>query len=141
MTGPVRRQVVTNPSKDKGTRFETAVVDYLRSEGFDHVERRALRGGKDCGDIAGLAGWTLECKAEKTIALGRYMDESELEAINADPQMVSLGGIPLHAAIVKRRNRGVQDAYVVMPLSQFAHLLLADKWYEERRQASVQNPE
>jgi hypothetical protein len=131
---------VTNPSKQKGTAFETAVVGYLKSVGFDHVERRALRGNKDCGDISGIAGWTIETKAEKRIDLAGYMDEAIAEAINADPALVNLGGIPLHCVVVKRRNKPIGDAYAVMSLRQFAHLL-AGKWYEERRLASLQNPE
>lgn len=41
-------------SKRKGTSFETAVVGYLRDEHGLPVERRALRGTRDCGDITGL---------------------------------------------------------------------------------------
>lgn len=104
-----------NASKRKGTAFETAVVEYLRGHGFPHAERRALRGARDCGDIAGVVGWCLEAKATREIDLARAVDESLTEAGHARA--------PFAAAIVKRRNRPTADAYVVMPLSQFAELV------------------
>lgn len=132
---------MANPSKQKGTAWESACVELFRSLGLDHVERRALRGNKDCGDLAGVYGWTIECKNEKTITLADYMDEAKAEACNADPGIVALGGVPTHVVLVKRRNRPTADGYAVMPIGQFVHLLAADKWYEERRQASLANPE
>lgn len=54
---------MTNKSKDKGTRAETAVVKYLRADwGLSLVERRALSGELDRGDIAGIPGVVLEIK-------------------------------------------------------------------------------
>lgn len=106
-----------NASKQKGTAWETAVVRFLQDNGFD-VERRALSGNLDKGDIAGLSGWTLECKAEKAISLAQYMTEAQVEALNA--------GTPWYAAIVKRRQKGVSDGYVVMPLKIFCGFL---KWW------------
>src|SRR5690606_27104000 len=52
-------------SKDIGTRAETAVVRYLRANGFEHAERRALRGRQDAGDITGTPGICWEVKARK----------------------------------------------------------------------------
>lgn len=106
-------------SRDKGTRFETEVVRYLHEMGFD-CERRALAGALDKGDISGIPGWTLECKNERTITLAKYMDEVNYETVNART--------PYGAAIVKRRNKGVADAYVVMPLYQFRLLLAKGDW-------------
>ena len=39
---------MSNPSKEKGTRWESAVVHYLRSKGFD-VWRMAQTGSQDQG--------------------------------------------------------------------------------------------
>lgn len=102
-----------NASKRKGTAFETAVVNFLR-KWFPFVERRALRGNKDCWDITGIPGWMIECKAEKAIDLAGYMDEVEEQTANATAQY----GI----AVVKRRNRPVEDAYVVMTLATWVRL-------------------
>jgi Holliday junction resolvase len=98
-------------SRQKGTRFESEVVGYLRENGHAACERRALSGKNDRGDIAGVQGWTLECKAEKAISLAGYVEEARAEAVNA--------GTANYAAVVKRRGKGVSEAYVVMPLAVF----------------------
>lgn len=106
-------------SKDKGTRWETEVVNYLNEAGFN-CERRALQGALDKGDILGIPAWTLECKNEQRIDLARYMSEVNAETVNART--------PYGAAIVKRRNKGVAEGYVVMPLFQFRKLLQETEW-------------
>ena len=63
---------MANPSKAKGTAWETAVVDYLRANGHPHAERRALSGNTDRGDIAGVPGVVIECKNAKTMALAAW---------------------------------------------------------------------
>lgn len=46
---------MSNPSKAKGTRFETSVCLYLRDVlGDPRIERRALHGTHDMGDIYGI---------------------------------------------------------------------------------------
>ena len=110
---------MANPSKAKGTAFETAVVDYLRSHGQPHAERRALSGGKDKGDVTGVPGAMIECKNEKTVTLGAYADEVKVQTANA--------GASLGVAVVKRRNRGPGDAYVLMSLSQFVEMIADDE--------------
>jgi hypothetical protein len=91
------------------------VVEYLREHGFPYAERRALSGALDKGDLVGIPGVMIECKAEKSITLADYMDEVKVQTANA--------GAQLGVAVVKRRNRPVGDAYVVLPLSAFADLL------------------
>lgn len=103
-----------NKPKIKGTRFETEVVRYLIAWGID-CERRAPSGTHDKGDIANVDNWTLECKAHQQITLAQYMKELEVEQANAKTDF--------GAVIVKRRGKMVGDAYVVMPLKQFTHLL------------------
>jgi hypothetical protein len=106
---------VTNPSKAKGTAWESAVVGYLRDHGHPHAERRVLTGHADKGDVTGIPGVVIECKAERTITLAAYMDEVEAEMANANA--------PIGVAVVKRRNRPPADAYVVMTFAQFVALL------------------
>lgn len=80
-----------------------------------YAERRALAGVNDRGDLAGVPGVMIECKAEKAIDLAGYMDEVKVQTVNSCAQ--------LGVAVVKRRNRSVGDAYAVMPLSALTELL------------------
>ena len=108
---------MANPSKQKGTAWESAVVAYLNDHGFPYAERRALSGSSDRGDVAGIPGVVIECKAERQITLAGYMDEVAVEITNA--------GASVGVAIVKRRNRGVSDGYAVMTVATLAALLAA----------------
>lgn len=106
--------------REKGTRWETEVVRYLNSRGYSQAERRALHGVYDKGDVSGVfVGEQLpvvfECKNEQNVSLAGYMKELEAELLNANA--------PFGAAIVKRRNKGVSEAYAVMPFSRFVDLL------------------
>ena len=104
-----------NKSKQKGTRYESEVVEFLRYNGFPYAERRALSGAQDKGDISGVLDWVLECKNHKEISLSEFVDEAITERENA--------GAKYGAAIVKRARRGVAESYVVMPLYQFVRLI------------------
>jgi Holliday junction resolvase len=106
---------VSNPSKQRGTAFETAVVAWLREHGFPYAERRALSGNQDRGDIAGVPGVMLECKAEKAIHLSDYMNEVRVQKANA--------GAQVGVAVIKRRSHGVERAYVVLELADFVELI------------------
>lgn len=75
--------------KDIGTEAETAVVRYLRDNGWPHAERRALSGAKDLGDITGCPALVWEVKggaAAKSAGpkdVDRWLDETETERLNA----------------------------------------------------------
>lgn len=103
-----------NRPKDRGTRYETAVVRYLQALGID-CERRAPSGTLDKGDIANIDGWVLELKDHQAITLAGFMNELAVEQKNAKADF--------GAVIVKRRGKGVDQSYVCMSLDQFAHLL------------------
>lgn len=99
-------------SKARGTAFESLVVRGL-ARWFPAVERRALAGTLDRGDIAGVPGWTVECKAVRAMSLGAWLDEAKVEAGNART--------PFYAVVHKRRGKGAaEDQFVSMPLSVFA---------------------
>jgi hypothetical protein len=102
-------------SRRKGTAWERAVADYLAANGFPYAERAPLRGNGDRGDITGTPGIVWECKATKEITLAAFIDETERERKNADAEL----GI----AVIKRRQRPVQDAYAVLRLEDLARLL------------------
>ena len=95
-------------SRDIGTAWETTLVRYFQSEGFPDVERPALSGRNDKGDLINIPGWTLEAKAEKRITLSDYMKELEREQ--------AVGATKYGCVIVKKRYANVSEAYTVMPL-------------------------
>jgi hypothetical protein len=109
---------VSNPSKRKGTQFETDVVRYLVDHGFPFAERRALRGTMDAGDVAGVVGWVLELKNCRALDLGPWMSEAHQEAAN--------DGASRFAVIHKRRQHSTAEAFVTIPLRLFAELLSDD---------------
>lgn len=73
---------MVNRAKAKGTAAETAIVAYVRSQGAPHAERRALLGGKDRGDIAGLIGVVIEAKSCSRDQLPQWIDETVAEGVN-----------------------------------------------------------
>lgn len=108
-------------AKARGTRAESAVVSYLQPNGFPEAERRALRGVRDAGDIAGLPDTVIEIKdhADRQ-RLGEWMTELDAEMAAADAEI----GAIWH----KRRGKGSPaDWYVTMPGWVFVRLLLNRK--------------
>lgn len=63
---------MANPSKQKGTAWETKLVRRLSSV-FPLVERRALRGVNDLGDFANCNAWVIEAKNQKSWRLHEWM--------------------------------------------------------------------
>jgi hypothetical protein len=80
---------MVNRPKNIGTTAETAVVRYLRANGFPQAERRALAGALDLGDIVGVPGAVIEVKGGKAAEVASdsqvtaWMAETELERRNA----------------------------------------------------------
>ena len=104
-------------SKQKGTLAETAVVDYLRQT-FPAVERRALAGVNDKGDIANLPGCVVEVKNQRSYKIHEWMKETEIERVNADEEIGIL--------VIKPNGIGVSrvsDWWAVVPLSQITSLI------------------
>lgn len=121
--------------KQKGTSFETAIVEYLQNNLCDNtIERRALNGTCDRGDISGVVfcaqRMTLECKNENRMRLAEYMREAETEARNDNA--------PYYAVIHKKRGVGIStprtvaQQYVTMPLHMLVSIIYeANYWREE----------
>jgi Holliday junction resolvase len=109
-----------NRPRRAGTAWETAVARFLRDRGFP-ADRSPLRGARDEGDVTGIPGWVIECKAQRTWDLAGWCDEAAREAANA----AARAGAYVHrwAVVVKRFRRSVGDAYVVVDLDTFAELL------------------
>ncbi|MFG3014347.1 hypothetical protein ACGFZB_28790 [Streptomyces cinerochromogenes] len=116
----------TNPSKKKGTEWESAIVGYLREHHNPAARRNVQAGRFDIGDIDGYYLHALEAKAEKTITLADYIAQANKEAIHA--------GALFGCAVVKRRMKGVADGYVVRDLRTDVRLVNRLKIMEEALQ-------
>lgn len=103
---------MSNPSKERGTREETRVVRYLRERTGDaRIERRALHGSRDMGDVRGIYAHGYEGIAEVKArrhrtpsAVAGWRDETVRERGNADADFAAL--------VVKVPNRPVGESLV-----------------------------
>jgi Holliday junction resolvase len=107
---------VVNKPKQRGTRFETALVGFLREHGFPFARRLALAGGSDLGDLSlgdqpSGGPVVIEAKDHAKIDLAGFVDEMLAECANADNDY----GV----VVVKRRRKGIEDSYVVTTLGQW----------------------
>ena len=110
-------------NKQKGSKFETDVMKYLRKLGH-FAERLAKAGSSDEGDIVTIvAGKTyiLECKNRKAMSLPQFWAEAQAEAANY-AKARGLKEAPPAFVIVKRRNASIEDAWVITSL---------EKWIED----------
>jgi hypothetical protein len=73
-------------SKQKGTLAETAVADFLRQT-FPAVERRALAGVNDKGDLSNVPFSVVEVKNQRSYKIHEWMKETEIERINAGEEL------------------------------------------------------
>lgn len=104
-------------SKQKGTRAENHVVAYLKKD-FPYVERRALAGINDKGDVTGIPNVVIEIKDHAKITLSEWLKELEQEMVNAEAD----------TGVVIAKKRGtldVGDWYAVMPVHVWVSLLKA----------------
>lgn len=105
---------MTRP-KDIGTIAETAVVRFLRENGFPHAERRALAGQYDLGDITGTPGVCWEVKAGHVAEaaagghLREWQDQTDAEKRNSGSQV---GVLILKRKAVGAANAGQWWAYI-----------------------------
>ena len=120
--------------KQRGTEFETAVVRYMRSQLDDErIERRALHGSHDMGDVHGL--WAhgfegiAECKAVRAAgakALAEYQRQAIDERENADADFALL--------VCKNFNHSVGEAFCWVTLRDIARialpLMVCDGWLD-----------
>ncbi|MGN6128496.1 MAG: hypothetical protein ACTHON_18210 [Humibacter sp.] len=97
-------------SKDRGTAGETATVRYLQTWWPD-VERRALSGDHDRGDIAGVPQTCIEVKAAKELRLAEWKRETLKEQQNAGTRYCML--------VVKRFRKPVAEWDAYLPQAQF----------------------
>ena len=106
-------------SKQKGTSAESAFVKSPTVlEGFPNVERRALAGVNDMGDVSGMVGLAIEIKNHKTYKFPEWLKETEVERVNAKADygvlVVKPNGVGLNS---------VEDWWAVMPVGAMLNLL------------------
>lgn len=104
-------------SKQKGTRFESAIVAFLRDHGFTWADRIPQSGARDRGDVTpGPGGPVIESKNVKQDEWGKALDEANKEAANARA--------PFGVVWAHRRGKGsAGDGYVLMDGHSFVRLL------------------
>lgn len=105
-------------STAKGTRFESAVVDYLRAGLGGDIERRVKHGTRDMGDIRGVylngKQVVIECKDRRAMRLPDWIEEAEVERGNAGAEY----GVVVHHRSGKGR-ASMGEQYVTMTLETF----------------------
>lgn len=121
-----------NKPKATGTKFESSVVRYMQGELQDlRIERRALHGSKDMGDIYGIRAHgyegIAECKAHKSWTpkmLDEWMQQTLDEMFNADADFALL--------VVKVPNKNVSQSLVFVTLNVLSMICCGlDYVYEE----------
>ena len=105
---------MANQSKEKGTRWESAVAKFLQSKGFP-VWRMAQTGAQDEGDLGGLPSWAFECRDRAKMDLSKNVRDANSRA--------TAKGALYGVTIMKKRNAAVGSAYVAMDLETFAQIL------------------
>ena len=111
---------VSSYGKRKGATFETSVVKWLRSRDI-LAERLTKAGAKDEGDVVAFldgAANILELKATKKLDLPQFWREAEVEAENY-AKARGLKEVPYKFVIVKRRQAGIDKAWVVEDFEQW----------------------
>lgn len=104
-------------SKQKGSAWERAIVEYLRTIAWPYAERRLAGSAKDRGDIAGVPGVVIEAKNTARTELAQWIAEAEVERLHDGAWL----GVVWH----KRRGKAsAADGYVTMTGQQFARLLV-----------------
>lgn len=113
---------MANASKAKGTRFESAVRDYLRDALHDFaIDRRVLHGTQDMGDLYGIRSHgcdvVAECKAHKDVTpalVAKWRDETLRERGNADADAAVL--------VIKRPRRRVAECECQMTVGDYLRI-------------------
>ena len=116
---------MTNANKRKGTQFETDVLGWFRGRlPKAMTERLALAGANDEGDLVLIVAgkpYVLELKARTKLDLPQFWREAVVEAQNY-AKARNLDTVPPSYVIVKRRSAGIEDAWVIQTLDQWANI-------------------
>ena len=112
---------VTNANKARGTRWESSVVGFLREAAGISAYKPRPEGLADVGDIH-AAGFLIQAKdwADWQSAIREGLDGAVVQAGNWERKT---GEALLPVAVVKRRNKAVSEAYVIVRLGDFIALM------------------
>ena len=104
-------------SRAKGTRWERELCEFFQAHGHPLVERRALRGTKDAGDLI-FPGYVMEAKNVREWRLNEWMTDAAKKAIREK--------VWRYVVLIKRKQHGVRDGYAVLPIWLLCDLLADD---------------
>lgn len=101
----------------KGTRWESAVRDYLNETHGFRVYRPRPDGFRDSGDLHGLSPFVGQCKdwRDVTGAVREGLDGAQRQKAHA--------GEEFGVAFVKRARKPVAEGYAVLRIEDFAEIL------------------
>jgi hypothetical protein len=99
-------------ARQKGTSFETEVVNYLKEHRIVNATRLPM--SSPLGDIDGT-GVVLECKNQKTMTLAAWVDQAAKAGEVAQKRFF---------VIHKRPRKNVSEAYVTLTLKDLPGLLV-----------------
>jgi hypothetical protein len=106
-------------AKSRGTRWESAIVGYLRERGFPYADRVPLSGHRDRGDVTiGPGSPVHEAKNQARHSFAEWLDEATQEAGHA---AAPFGVVWAH----RRGKSSPADGYVVMDGATYVGLLKA----------------
>lgn len=114
---------MSSASKAKGTRFESAIVNYINGVGDIPIGARRIvqTGAQDSGDI--IAGrWIIQAKDRAQLDMSGSLDAAHKQRVHyahGHPHEQADYAV----AILKRRAHGIGDSYVVIDLATFTRLL------------------
>jgi len=120
-------------NKAKGTKFESAVVEYLQGQGYN-AKRLPRAGVKDIGDVGltlvtdqgGVGGDTftfvIEAKDRAQLDWPTFLEEATVEASNYEERHPK-DGWTVPVVVAKRRRQGIHRSYVMFELDTFVDLL------------------
>ena len=108
---------MSNPSKQKGTRWENQCAKFFRDHGFSECFRLAPAGEFDCGDLGGIKDWAFECRDRQKHSLSKNVKDANERAKNK--------GARFGCALMKKREHGTEHGYVVLDMKTFVEVLKA----------------
>lgn len=112
---------MSNPRKQKGTKWESDLRAYLNNILKDHtvVYRPAQNGPRDTGDLHGVEPFIIQCKAWANVAAA--IREGLEGAVRQAKEAKQRYGV----AMIKLPNKHVGEGYAIMRISDWA------AWYGE----------
>ena len=108
-------------AKAKGRATENQAVEWLRSHGWIHAERRHLAGNNDLGDIVGIPGMCIEVKSAATWQPVKWIRQTETERANTHADVAFCMARP-------KGGTNVDDWIILMTPAQLLDLLTQTGW-------------